>query len=119
MPRSAIEPSRARVATPPILAAKTMAGRIHPSGEPLHEIPHCRACCTNLGVDRRGCWWRGREVHPLIWAVDEDGVVGRNFLVGDRDQLYLLPVSISEWLPEDHLAWFVLDAVDEMDLDGF
>ena len=61
----------------------------------------------------------GREVHPLIWAVDEDRVVGRNFLVGDRDQLYLLPVSISEWLPEDHLAWFVLDAVDEMDLDGF
>ena len=45
--------------------------------------------------------------------------MGRNFLVGDRDQLYLLPVSISEWLPEDHLAWFVLDAVDEMDLDGF
>ena len=40
-------------------------------------------------------------------------------MVGDRDQLYLLPVSIAEWLPEDHLAWFVLDAVDEMDLDGF
>src|SRR4051794_30522579 len=47
------------------------------------------------------------------------GVVGRNFLVGDRDQAYLLPVSIAEWLPEDHLSWFVLDAVDEMDLDGF
>jgi transposase len=40
-------------------------------------------------------------------------------MVGDRDQLYLLPVSIAEWLPEDHLAWFVLDAVDEMDLDAF
>src|SRR4051812_12369382 len=47
------------------------------------------------------------------------GVVGRNFLVGDRDQAYLLPVSIAEWLPEDYLSWFVLDAVDEMDLDGF
>jgi hypothetical protein len=45
--------------------------------------------------------------------------VGRNFVVGDRDQLYLLPVSIAEWLPEDHLAWFVLDAVDEMDLSAF
>ena len=40
-------------------------------------------------------------------------------MVGDRDQLYLLPVSIAEWLPEDHLAWFVLDAVEEMDLDAF
>jgi len=45
--------------------------------------------------------------------------VGYNFVVGDRDQLYLLPVSVVEWLPEDHLAWFVLDAVDEMDLDRF
>ncbi len=24
-----------------------------------------------------------------------------------------------EWLPEDHLAWFVLDAVDELDLSVF
>lgn len=40
-------------------------------------------------------------------------------MVGDRDQLYLLPVSIAEWLPEDHLAWFVLDAVAELDLEQF
>src|SRR6266508_6400781 len=31
----------------------------------------------------------------------------------------LLPPSLCEWLPEDHLAWFVLDAVDEIDLSGF
>jgi transposase len=49
----------------------------------------------------------------------KNGVVAYNFVVGDRDQLYLLPVSIAEWLPEDHLAWFVLDAVEEMDLDAF
>jgi transposase len=30
-----------------------------------------------------------------------------------------LPPSLREWLPEDHLAWFVLDAVDEIDLSGF
>jgi transposase len=46
-------------------------------------------------------------------------VVAYNFVVGDRDQLYLLPVSIAEWLAEDHLAWFVLDAVEEMDLSVF
>ena len=42
-----------------------------------------------------------------------------NFLVEDRDQLYLLPPSIADWLPEDHLAFFVLDAVEEMDLSSF
>jgi transposase len=45
--------------------------------------------------------------------------VAYNFLADDRDQLYLLPVSVAEWLPEDHLAYFVLDAVEEMDLSAF
>jgi transposase len=51
----------------------------------------------------------------------EDRSVAYNFLAEDRDQLYLLPVSVSvaEWLPEDHLAFFVLDAVAEMDLSAF
>ena len=30
-----------------------------------------------------------------------------------------MPPSLREWLPEGHLAWFVLDAVEEMDLSGF
>jgi transposase len=42
-----------------------------------------------------------------------------NFLPCDRDQELLLPPSLREWLPEDHLAWFVLDSVAELDLDGF
>jgi transposase len=47
------------------------------------------------------------------------GSVAQNFLVCDRDQELLLPPSLREWLPEDHLAWFVLDAVDEIDLSTF
>jgi transposase len=35
------------------------------------------------------------------------------------DQGLLLPSSLSEWLPEDHLAYFISDAVDAMDLDAF
>lgn len=31
----------------------------------------------------------------------------------------LLPESLSDWLPEDHLAHFVSDAVDALDLDTF
>jgi len=34
----------------------------------------------------------------------------------DRDQLFLLPPSLKEWLPEEHLAWFVLDTISLMDL---
>jgi len=42
-----------------------------------------------------------------------------NFLPCDRDQAFLLPPSLADWLPEGHLAWFVLDAVGQMDLSGF
>jgi hypothetical protein len=31
--------------------------------------------------------------------------VAQNFLACDRDQELLLPPSLREWLPEDHLAW--------------
>ena len=30
-----------------------------------------------------------------------------------------MPPDVREWLPENHLAWFVIDAVGEMDLDAF
>jgi transposase len=43
----------------------------------------------------------------------------QNFIECDRDQELLLPPSMREWLPEDHLAWFVADAVQELDLAAF
>jgi len=45
--------------------------------------------------------------------------VGCNFRLADRDQDLLLPVPLTEWLDEDHLAWFVVDAVAQMDLSRF
>ncbi len=30
-----------------------------------------------------------------------------------------MPLSLRDWLPEDHLAWWVIDAVAEMDLAAF
>ena len=42
-----------------------------------------------------------------------------NFLDCNRDQMYLLPVSIRDWLPEGHLAWFIIDVVKEFDLTSF
>lgn len=37
----------------------------------------------------------------------------------DLDQMLLMPPSVREWLPEDHLAFFVLDVVSELDLTEF
>jgi transposase len=42
-----------------------------------------------------------------------------NFIGCDRDQVFLMPPSLCEWVPEDHLVWTVLDAVAEMDLGAF
>ena len=36
----------------------------------------------------------------------------------DPDQQFLLPPSLREWLPEDHLAYFVSDTVDELNLSA-
>jgi transposase len=45
--------------------------------------------------------------------------MAQNFIACDREQELLLPPSLREWLPEDHLAWFVLDAVEAIDLKPF
>jgi transposase len=45
--------------------------------------------------------------------------MGPSFIACDRDQSFLMPPDVREWLPEDHFAWFVLDAVAAMDLDAF
>jgi transposase len=45
--------------------------------------------------------------------------MGQNFIEGRREQEFLLPPDVREWLPTDHLAWFVIDAVAEMDLSAF
>jgi hypothetical protein len=36
----------------------------------------------------------------------------------DLDQPYLLPLNLREWLPEKHLALFVNDVIDELDLSA-
>jgi len=65
------------------------------------------ACASGLGV--------GDGVRS---SLDHRGMA-QNFLPCDREQVLLLPPSLREWLPEDHFAWFVLAAVEEMDLSRF
>jgi transposase len=37
----------------------------------------------------------------------------------NRDQLFLMPVSMRDWLDEGHLAWFVIDVVAHVDTSAF
>src|SRR5579884_2540476 len=43
----------------------------------------------------------------------------QNFIESGREQGFLLPPDVRDWLPADHLAWFVIDAVAQMDLSAF
>ena len=38
------------------------------------------------------------------------------FVAVDRDTAYLLAPSMDEWLPDDHLARFVVEVIDRLDL---
>lgn len=42
-----------------------------------------------------------------------------NYTECNRDQMYLLPPSMKDWLPEDHFAWFLIDVISQMDLSAF
>jgi hypothetical protein len=39
-----------------------------------------------------------------------------NFRTIDRQTDYLLPPSVDEWLPEKHLARFIVEVIDGLDL---
>jgi hypothetical protein len=63
----------------------------------------CRANVLLSGV------FRAKRIPGMAW----------NFLVCDREQPFLSPPDVREWLPEDHLAWSVIDAVGVMDTSRF
>ena len=42
----------------------------------------------------------------------------KTYLPYDPDQQLLLPAALQEWLPDDHLAYFISDVVDQLDLSS-
>ena len=42
-----------------------------------------------------------------------------NLIECNREQMYLMPVILQDWLSEGHLAWFMLEAVEAIDLSQF
>ncbi len=49
----------------------------------------------------------------------DHSLMPQNFIECGREQVFLMPPDVREWLPEGHLAWFVQAAVEEMDLSAF
>src|SRR3954469_6240123 len=45
--------------------------------------------------------------------------VARTYRLVDREQEFLLPPSMIDWLDEDHLVWFVIEAVTRLDTTAF
>ena len=44
--------------------------------------------------------------------------MGKHFRTDHLDQGLLFPPSLHDWLPEGHLARFVVDVIEELDLGG-
>jgi transposase len=42
-----------------------------------------------------------------------------NFIECGREEAFLMPPSLLDWVPEGHLVWTVLGAVEGMDLSDF
>ena len=52
--------------------------------------------------------------------IDANGGVNKRFKAFEPDAVMLVPPSLDEWLPQDHLARFIGELVDEeLDLDRF
>src|SRR5437588_9979156 len=45
--------------------------------------------------------------------------MAQNFIESRPGQGFLLPPDVRDWLAADHLAWFVIDVVGQMDLSAF
>ncbi len=60
------------------------------------------------------------EMTPVEPPVVELGPVDKTFRPFQPDQIFLVPPSLDEWLPQNHLARFIADLVDEhLDLSAF
>lgn len=54
----------------------------------------------------------------LFVDLKDSGEMSKHFKPYDLNQQYLLPPDLKDWVPSDHLIWFVSDVVDTLDLTG-
>ena len=82
------------------------------SGTRLMDVRH-RGCLARLALARLSqkgvCPGWGQTI----------AVMARNFIAVDRDQVLSMLLSLADWLPADHFAWFLLVMVEQLDLSAF
>ena len=78
------------------------SGYVLPAGTML------AACPSNTGERLLRVGWR--PIHR------EEIRLSKTFRPYQPDQMLLMPVALQEWLPPDHLAYFISDVVDQLDL---
>src|SRR5215207_4500853 len=79
----------------------------------MSDEPACAGrACANMGT----C--RGRPSCVAMHAPVE-GAAMASYLPYEPMQQMLLPEALQDWLPEGHLAYFISDTVDGLDLQAF
>jgi transposase len=74
--------------------------------------------CDHNGANCVCCDLKVENPGVVRSARDPPGMSAR-FIGADRDQVFLMPPSLRDWVPEGHVVWTVLDAVAELDLAAF
>ncbi|UWZ56418.1 transposase [Dactylosporangium aurantiacum] len=74
----------------------------------------------------RATRWIAVVMEPVAFSVCVDSSafavldrslgMAKQFRPVDRDQQFLLPVDMRDWLPDEHQVWLVLDVVEQLDL---
>ncbi len=104
----------------PISGAGEKRGRPALTVGPAARLPCFRFGTCLLAVERANPQ-RAVAVAQRVLSGRPGGipVMPQNFIDCDREQAFLMPPSLRDWLPEDHLAWFVIEAVGRLDLQPF
>jgi transposase len=55
----------------------------------------------------------------VVRRVQDHFAMPQNFIACDRGQTMLMPPDLTDWVPDDHVVWSILGAVDQMDLSAF
>src|SRR5258708_36982402 len=77
-------------------------------------ITRCSPGCSRIVCDDPA---RLSSCLIIIW---DNWCMAKRYRPVDRDQPYLFPPSMRDWLPEDHPVWLVIRAVEEhMDTSAF
>ena len=65
-----------------------------------------------------GACCRMRVLVVSVAVVARAWLMAKEFRPVRCDQVFLMPPDMREWLPSDHLVWFILDTLEALDLTG-